>query len=364
MYKLLLLGLIALALFVPSVAAQEATVVVPDLTGLNVPQAAAILNAVGLRLGNEESGGWTDGAGLARGSISAQSLAPSTIVTSGTVVDVSVLQSPNMLLLYDDNDLTVVNLSANVADVTGLRFTSVEGNPAALAAIRWASNLRNGQCLQAWSISRNGPKGLDDCQFIQNWLTTNNTGEHFWTQANGVQRFAVLEEGIERATCPAAPVGSQDNPLRCEFFYAGAGAGADVTNYLYFAYTPDAIVIINQSNDKWMPTDRTTIFNFNPGISNPGAPLIFGDTNLLREEFTTGFGDVTRLAPGQCIMFSTNHPEGTKSPQPCNVIAQRDLSPQIAFWLADFEIESATDGQRHTCPAASAGRPTLCILPR
>ena len=236
-----------------------------------------------------------------------------------------------MTLIYDDNDLTMVNLTTNIVDVTGLRFASAEGASTSFPATRWSTSLRSRQCMQVWTIPRNGPKGLEDCRLIQNFIAHTTPDEHFWTQANSVQSFVILENGLERANCSAAPNGSQDNPLECDFYLGGANSATTVTFYLYFAYTTDAIVIINQSNDKWMPTDRTAIFNFNPGVGEEGIEFIFGDRALFENEETV-IGDITQLAPGQCIMLTANHPNGMATPpQPCNIIAQRDYRPKLHF---------------------------------
>ena len=53
---------------------QEQTPVVPNLAGLNIPQATAALNKVGLALGNQTSEPWTQAAGIPQNTISAQSI--------------------------------------------------------------------------------------------------------------------------------------------------------------------------------------------------------------------------------------------------------------------------------------------------
>lgn len=359
MKKLLFCCLIlSLMLWLPTLAAQDATTQVPDLTGLNVPQAAARLNEAGLRLGAEQVVLWTTGANGAPNTISTQSVAAGSAVAPGSAVDISVLRSPNMEMIYDDNDLTLVNKSGDLADVTGMRLASTAGGSASLVVIdRLPDNLKASQCFQFWTEWRNAPKGMTECRFIQSWVRGLNASEHFWTQTAGVQQFTVLENGVERITCPGAPVGSQDNPLRCEFFYGGTGA-ADITQYIYFAYTLDTLTVINQSPDKWMPTDRTTIFN--PNV--PDTSLFVGDPTLFQNPDVVG--DITQLAPGQCLLLSVNRPDGTTPVQPCQVVAYHDVNPIFAFWTAAFEIESATDGQRHGCPAATAERPVICILPQ
>jgi len=364
MKKAVLIFLLTQLFFISTLLAQDATVVVPNIVGLNVPQAAAILNAVGLQLGEEEPVGWSESTGLLRGSIGGQSVDAGTAVTIGTTIDIDVLRSPNMAIVYDDNDFTVINLSDSVANVTGLRFTTTEGTSASFAASRWSSSLREKQCMQMWSVNRNGPKDIDGCLYIQNWLTTTNTGEHFWTQLSGALNFSVIEDGIERASCPSAPRNSQDNPLRCEFYFSGAQASDSITAYMYLVYTPDSIALINQSNDKWMPTDRALIYNYNPRLQVQGISGVFADPTVLRQEHYVGYGDISRLAPGQCIMLTANNPDGTNPPEPCNVVAQRDLSPDVIFWAASFEIESATDGQKHECPAATTEYRTICIAPQ
>ena len=364
MRKILLGLMIVFLSHLPSTFAQQDTVVVPDLAGLNTPQSAALLNALGLRLGEEQVNVWTQTSPASPNVVSSQSVQPNTMVPRGTTIDIGVLRVANMKLIYDDNDLTMVNLTQNVVDVAGLRFTSIEGTPTSFPATRWASNLRSRQCMQVWTVPRNGPKGVEECQFIQNFLRNTTPGEHFWTQANGVQRFALVEDGVQRASCPAAPANSQDVPVQCEFYLEGANAANDITEYLYLAYTTDAIAIINQSNDKWMPTDRSPIINRHPDFGEEGLVFNFGNRALFVEPDSI-IGDVTQLAPGQCIMLTLRHPDGLDTPpQPCRVIAQRNVNRRAAFWMQAFQIDSANDGQRRECPQALADRPTLCIVPQ
>lgn len=358
MKKLLLLGLLLVWMVVPIASAQEPTVPVPDLTGLNMPQAAARLNEIGLRLGTEVTALWTASSLQPPNTISGQSVAPGTPVTAGSSVDITMLRAPNMVAIYDDNDITIVNRSGSIIDVSGMRLVSVEGNRASiLVADRLQSFIREGQCLQIWSIWRNGPKAVDECRFIQGWLRDTPPREHFWTQTRGVVNFSILERGVERAICPAAPLGSEGNPLRCEFFFGGNSA-AEVTPYIYFVYTPSTMAIINQSTDRWMPTDRSEIFK--PNVEDfslyVGNPAMFGNPVIV--------GDITLLAPGQCLLLTVNHPTDLAPPLPCTVIAYADINPQFSFWTAAFEIESATDGHRHGCPAALPDRPVICIVPQ
>lgn len=351
-----------LLLWTFSAAAQE-SVIVPDLRGMNLPRAAATLNELGLQLGAQNAEGWTAASGLEQNTVAAQSVAAGAAVAPGSAVDVTVLRSANMRLIYDDNDITVVNLTSTPMNVSGLIFTVTEGSSATYAASQWANDLRENQCFQLWSVNRNGPKDVPGCQFIQTWRTTTNTGSHFWTQSSGAQRFRVLENGVERATCDAAGAATQNSPISCEFFVAGGGAGDDSAPFIYLAYNEQAVAFINPTEDQWMVTNQTTILNFNPSISVPGASLIFSDPALLREEFRTGAGNFALLAPQQCIMFTVSGTAG-EAPRPCDVIASRDLGANVAFWLANFTIRSSSDGLERSCPAATPGRTTLCIVPR
>ncbi len=355
-----ILSLVCLLILITPIYAQDNQVTVPDLTGLTIPEAAALLNSLGLNLGTELAVDWDAASGLAEDTISTQSIAPNTTVDRTTSIDISVLRSPNMVLIYDDNDLTLVNTTPNTTDLTALRFASIAGSPASFAASRWASNVGEQKCTQVWSIRRNNSKAVSGCEDIQNWITTNSTGEHFWTQTSGVQEFAVVDGGIQRINCPAAGPETQDNPLRCAFYLEGAQAGEDATFYYYFAYTTDALILYNPTDDKWMPTDRTTILSNNPAMS----PIILGDVVTWGEGFTVPIGDLTRLAPQQCLFMTSSTAVDAPLPQDCVPIAQQAQSAQNTFWLTDFEIESANSGQVHTCPAATPGRLTQCIIPQ
>lgn len=350
-----------LTVIVSPMMAQDSQIAVPDLTGLPLPQAATLLNSLGLNLGTELAIDWSATSELPQDTIAMQAIAPQTMVERGTAIDVSVLRSPNMVLIYDDNDLTLVNTTLNVSDTTGLRFAAVAGSPASFAAARWGTNLREQRCAQIWSIRRNQSKSLPECEDIQNWITTNTTGEHFWTATSGIEQFAVIDDGIERVTCPAAPEGSQDSPLRCSFYFEGANAGEDSTFFYYLSYTTDALILLNPTEDKWMPTDRTTIYGTEATI----APVVLGDTATWGDaNFELEVGNLSRLAPNQCLVLTTTTATDVILPEACTTIAQNTVEASTAFWLGEFEVESANDGQRHKCPAATPGRITRCIVPQ
>lgn len=334
---------------------------VPDVTGLTIPEAVATLNAAGFRLGSQTASPQADSPEQVPGTIISQSVPAETSAEAGTGIDVTVLSNARMTLIYDDNDLTLINQAGSVIDLTGLVFGSADGTRR-FVGNEWRSTLDNATCTQIWSISRREPKQVDGCESIF-WLTTNNPDNHFWIQANGVTQFTVTQNGQLLATCDTAPPSSQNAPLTCEFFVISNSISADVTDYIYFAYTRDRFTVINTSATAWMPLTETPIYNFNPQITNPGVSLILGDPALFQNPDTVA--DITRLAPGQCVMLTLTPLTNAEPPQDCWVVAQRDLDSSVAFWLAPFELESPQSLEgRATCPAATENRLTQCIMPR
>lgn len=347
----------------PSVAAQSDPVTVPDVIGLSLPAAAALLNQNGLALGNQLSEGWTEAAGLPANAISAQSRAPGSTVERGTALDVVVLRSPNTLLVYDAESVTLINQSPAPLDLNGLVFSAVDGStPAAFQATNWLGALDGGgHCVQLWAVRRTSSQRPAECAGVRRWLSTVNAGVHFWTGLNGVTQFRVLYRDVERAVCEGVAPGQ--GTKQCAFYLQSQEGGGDVTPYVYLVYTTDRLAVLNQSTDKWMPLAQTTIHNHNPNISVAGGvPLTIGDPQLFSNRDPVA--DIAQLAPGQCLLFTNSGPEATAPPQDCHVVARLDVDPTLIFWAADFEIISATDGRRYSCPAASADKMTICVVPR
>jgi hypothetical protein len=351
----LLVIIVGLLLIVVQTTFAQETVTMPDVTGMSVPVAAAELNRAGIRVGQEIGEPWTPDSGLEQNTVGAQSVAPGTQVEVGSSVDLTVLRSPNMLLIYDDNDLTLVNRTGTEIDITGISFRALDGNQASFSASRWGGRLRENRCAQIWSVNRNGAKGLDECEFIEHWLTTTNSGEHFWTGAGGTTRFAVTHNGIERAVCSIGGL------ARCECYMPAGGTSADVTQHVYFAYTEDRLALINNTNDKWMPLNGLRVLNNH--VEPRGASLDFTNQSLYGRNLNPA-ANLNQLAPGQCIFFTNSAATSDEPPQPCDVVARLDIATSLIFWGADFPVESVTDNQPHTCPVAEAGRLTLCIMPR
>lgn len=342
-----------------SATAQENTV--PDLTGLNVPQAAATLNAQGLRLGSISA--TADNLTTAQpGTVLSQAIAAGTSATQGDAIDITVLSDARVRFLYDDNDLTMINATGETIDLNGLTFDSDDGTRRFLAT-EWRGDLTAGDCTQIWSISRRNPKQVEGCD-LTHWLTTtNDTTAHFWTQVAGVSQFSVVQNGEARATCDAAPPNSQDSPLTCEFLVITDAITSPSTDYVYFVYSTDRFAVVNIADDAWMPLTETPLYNFNPQISNPGAALLLGDPGLFRNPDIVG--EIERLAPNQCLMLTVAPLTDADTLEDCNLLAQRELEAGVAFWLAPFELDSPfSEEERAVCPAATEGRLTRCIMPR
>jgi hypothetical protein len=363
-YYASLLGCVVAALvFHPLALAQEDQVTVPDVTGLSVPAAAALLNQNGMALGNQYGELWTEESSQPANTVGAQSLAPGSTVDWGTALDVTVLQSPNMLLIYDAESITLINQADVPVSLQGLTFNAQDGStPATFPAANWMGTLNgSAHCAQLWAVPQRQPQRPAACAGIERWLSTVNAGVHFWTGLNGVTRFNVVYDGVERAVCEGAAPGQ--GPKQCAFYLPIEAGAGDVTAYIYLAYVTDRLIVLNQSGDKWMPLAHTTIYNHNPNVLvTGGAPLTVGDPQLFNNPETVA--DITRLAPGQCLLFTNSSPEADAPPQDCNVIARLNVNPTLIFWAADFEVISATDGQRHMCPAATANKMTICVVPR
>jgi hypothetical protein len=329
-------------LFGQAALAQEMATV-PDIKGLSVPQAAALLNQNGLNLGAQTNALWTESAGVPQNSIGGQSVAAGQSIQQGSAVDVTVLRSPNVTLLFDDNDLTLINRTGGSLDLNGIIFQALDGSaPAGFEARRWrADALPAGECAQIWSVGRG------------TWMTTNRTEEHFWTGGGGTTRFSVQQNGVERAACAIAD-------LRCDFYMSAIGISDDITQYVYFAYTQDQLVVINKSENSWMALDGVEIINNAPAVA--GSPFAFGNPGVFNT--VPSVGKINLLAPGQCLLYTNSAPQSDALPEACSQIARLDLDPNVVFWSGAFGVNSVTDDKEHICPGATEGKLTICIMPR
>jgi len=342
---------VCLGLTVP-VLAQDGVGIVPDLTGLSIPAAAAALNRAGLPLGVETAVAWSADVAGAPATILSQSAPPGETLAAGAAVDFTVARALNVVLIYDASKLTILNRSGAELDLTGLMFNNVDGSPAAFAARRWGATLNPDNCVQMWSVGRNSPENLDECAAIQKWLWTGIDGEHFWTGDNGATQFNVVQNGVERGVC-------QVGAGRCEL-YLPVGQIDDVTGFLTFSYAADRLVVWNNTPDRWMPLGGVVLNNY----AIEGGPYTLGlDDPTLYGRNLSPVATLSRLAPGQCILFTAASPEVSAPPESCDVIASLAIDPALIFWAADFGVISPVDGQERTCPAASPDGLRLCILP-
>lgn len=353
-----LIALILTAILLVAVAPFQApTVPTPDLTGLTVPQAAARLNDAGLRLGNQATVPWTDEAELPPDTIQSQSIAADEPIAPGTSVDVAVLRQSNVHLIYDDNELTLINQSGIPLDLKTITFRGLDGSTT-FSGAEWGrflpdAVLDSGDCAQVWSIRAGAAKQVEGCNSIY-WLTTNNAAWHFWTQTAGSGPFELLQGDVSRITCQAAPPESQDAPTTCSFFVP-TGVFADPTvDYVYLVYTPNQFTVFNPSANAWMPLNGTR-------IESATASLILGDPALFDSH--TDVADLSRLAPGQCTVWARG--ADAEALEDCHMIARSTITPEAVFWNAPFSIRATTQPSRSlSCPAATPGETTICIMPR
>jgi hypothetical protein len=357
--RALLIGIGLLLNVLPHLA-QETPATVPDLSGLNVAQATAALSRVGLVVGKQIPLTWTAESTALPDTVVAQSVAAGEPANVGGTVDITVIGVANVIMLYDDNDFTLINQVGRTLDLTQIRFRSAD-EAASLEATRWRSTVDSGDCLQVWAIARNSPKGIEGCDTIHWFTTTLNTTEHFWTELNGVTEFSMTINGETQITCPAALFGAE--PARCAFFLPGEITAASTVEYLYMAYTIGQFALINRSTDQWLPLNQVRLVNFNPAAEVAGTWLTL-DSPATFAPTVIGYNTLL-LAPQQCVLMrdprlSRDEPP----PQDCIVVGTLSMEPSAVFWQADFGVENTQVGQRRQCPVATRDKLTLCILPR
>ncbi|MEQ8675394.1 MAG: PASTA domain-containing protein [Aggregatilineales bacterium] len=336
--------------------AQDETVTVPDISGLTVPVAAAELNRAGLRLGTETAFGWTEASGLPANTITEQSFAAGESVPFGTTIDITVLRANNVTMVYDDNDVTMINQSGGTIALGAIAFNSVGGNStASFSAARWGGSLSPNSCGQLWSVGRTGSKDVDGCTESTLWLTTNDTNQHFWTGTNGATQFNVIQNGVERGLCTISVPGT------CSFFLESSGS-LETTSYLYIAYTDqNSWTIYNNSENLWMSL-RGVFFSPTDGIQ---GGEVLADSVSASDFPDRVVGDVTLLAPNQCIFLKEEASEATDPPISCDTVASYTFptGTPLTDLTTPLYITASSDGEQRSCPPFTEGRLTVCILP-
>lgn len=362
---LALLAAVALTSSLSIQAARQQVSLVPDIVGLSLPRATATLNAVGIGVGSVIDLMWSEASGLPLNSVGAQSALPGDSVPMGTRIDLVVLRQPNITLLYDENGLAVHNHSNTTLALPALAFTGISGNTAAaFAGERWAASLPDERCAYLARPESEAPATIPGCSRIDLRLTTEQPAEQFWTTASGVTNFNVLYQGEERGTCPAAPAGSAF--LSCPI-HLPIDLDAESTDYLFMAYTTERLIVFNPSQDRFMPLDEITIINNaaggDPALGANGDRIAIGDASQYVR--TNPVAAISTLAPQQCILFTNSaNLDVYDTLQACTLVAQLNIDPNLIFWAAPFSFTSQLDGQQRTCPAATPGRLTLCVMPR
>jgi len=340
------------------VSAQDDNVTIPNVVGLSLPQAAALLNTSGLNLGTETKKPWSADSGQKANTVGAQAIPPGQAVKRGSALDVTVLRAPNVQLVYDDNLLTFTNHTGAELTITDLTFNTIDGSaPAAFKAITWqADTVSDGECVQLWAVGHDGSQAVEGCSTVDAWYSTVNPSSHFWIAANGTTRFNVMQGDQERGTCATVAPGAAQ--AHCDIYLISPDE--DAAAYVYFAYTTDQLVVKDKSPDMWMPLAGTAIVNNAPPVKGStfafGDPKIFGNPAIM--------GRIDKLAPGQCLLYTKRDTPGEDLPETCAVLARLDLDPNVIFWDFDFGVQSVTDDLNHVCPAATPGKLTICAMPR
>ncbi len=331
---------------------------IPPVVGLNVPQAAAALHRAGLTLGalsHQLMPPEGDDAVRPIGQVIDQQPAAGLEAEVGDGVSLVVELPANVVIIYDDNDLTLLNRSGREIALAGV---SISGGGQVLSGSRWrAARLASGRCVQVWSVSRAVSKPVEGCADIGAWFATLDRTAHVWMAAEPAE-FELSIDGVPVMTCPTAPITAPETPLRCEGFWSPQAGGQDAARFLYLAYTLDALVARNPSSDYWMYLDR-------PLDSAGGAVLLSaaeGYEAVLPAILSENDGAVLRLAPEECVWLRAADSSDIGLPQACGLIVAEGVQ-DAPFWRDDFSL-MGLDGVQRACAGAVAGRLTICVLQR
>ncbi len=318
---------------------------VPDLAGMTGAEAAAALNRNGLQLSRVVTLIWEEGQGSLPNRVSSHSppAGSQVLVGSGIVLTVHELQGAQ--LQYTTTDLTFVNQTGQLVDLTNMLFTSLDGDRVFNGG-RWGNTLDNGDCVQIWSVNRVAGRELPVCDDTD-WLAALSTQVHFWTEGHFIVRLSTGEV----ITCPPADV----IIVTCQLTPSSAPPAADLARLVY---DTDQLAIINPSSDQWLPLERTVIYNFNPAAEFVGLPIIPGNPEVYDNAPT--IGDLTRLAPNQCYLFAPADISQPVTPEYCDVIARSTPAEGDVFWRHDFDVLSFARGTTQNCPAATEDDITVC----
>lgn len=330
---------------------------VPNVVGLTVPQAAAALHQAGLRLGVPtvvyEESGQSD-------TVRTQSVQAGMVVNPATAIDVEVLVVFNFSLIYDNNDITIANLTGETVRIGNMRFSSGgEGDiPQTAFMLRdmngFGGQLEHRQCAQIWSDAADSAKPVATCERgVRNWFSTILPERHFWTGGNGADTFTVSLSDTLVGSCPVARRNGNERscPLRVRF----DPGDTDTAEYVYLVYTTRKLAVVNRSASRWMLLDNVEVGN-----------RLLDDTSQLPRIAALGEHE-TRLAPDECLLFSappsndgTAEAETDELAEDCFSVGQTTFTVE-AFWRNAFTVQGANS---YTCPAAQPDQPVICLVPR
>jgi len=356
--KVLTTLIIVLITLVSMSEAQSTSSIVPDLVGLNVPQAGAALHREGLRLGLQTLDLGTPVELDQLGTITVQSVAAGEMLAPGQAVDITIVRVPNIRFIYDDNDLTLINQTRRVIPLVPLSLVGQSLASPVLAGERWdISFIPIGGCVQIWSIGRAAPKAIDGCEEISAWFSTSDPNSYVWTQVAEVESFTITYSDVSLSACPAAPAASQDAPTVCDA-YLPSYPSLEQARFLYLVYTYGAFSARNPTLDAWMPLSAPIITHADGTLMSLSDPLTYTDIKSVAMPLD---GQVlTPLAPNECIVFRALDDAGALAPEPCGLIVA-DATLDNAFWRSDFTVTDST-GVSRTCAAAVDGELTVCVM--
>jgi hypothetical protein len=348
----ILLGLILLiALNIPvSAQSDDVTdgVLVPDVRGMRLPIAAAALNGIGLALGEVTLETWTHDSGVDYGTVGAQSPMPQDRVEPGSAVDLTVRRMGQIVLIYDADSFTLVNQSGAQLDTTAIEFVALEGD-AQFFPTHITNRLEDGGCLQLWSVNRVSADWLLECDNMR-WIRSMNALDFFWHPNPGA-RFVVRQSGADVALC--GTVIDNVPQQRCVVNLETPYEHNEIANYVYFAYTADQFALANVSRTQWMPVAEVLI-QAGENTIPVGAADLYGNHHAV--------ADLTRLAPGQCLLLTSTEVAEPLPVGVCSIIGFVEIEPDAVFWTEAFEVDAGE--QMGGCLPAAVNAPTTCTVER
>lgn len=332
-------------------------VIVPDVVGMTVPQAAATLHKAGLRLGLTTVVYETTGAS---DTVKSQTLPPGTSANPAAAVDVEVVIVFNIMLIYDNNDITVANLTGGNLNLGSMQLSSggeAETTPAAFSLRDipdFNGQLEHTQCVQIWADAADSSKPISTCERgIRNWYSTILPDRHFWTGDNGANMFAVSYRNAIVGTCPTS---RGRNERTCRLRLRLDPLDTDTAEYLYFVYTMDELAVMNPSPSRWMELGDIQL-----------EDIALNDMTQLPR--IAALGNDTRLAPGECLIFNAPADDEATAPAsaPTDHLADdcfsvgQNLFTVGRFWGSSFSVRGTSE---RSCPPAQRGQRVICMIPR